>query len=130
MFVGKLREFCPFFGVLNGNRADLSILVEVEEGVLVKIALSPTGIAPLLDGVRAIGTSRIHISAGGNVAYVSVPPGDPVSALDQLLQRLALAGVTLWGIAPLWLGKRARPAIASAVKLALDPTHHFPFIDD
>ena len=99
-------------------------------GVLVKIALSPTGIAPLLDGVRAIGTSRIHISAGGNVAYVSVPPGDPVSALDQLLQRLALAGVTLWGIAPLWLGKRARPAIASAVKLALDPTNRFPSIDD
>ena len=73
---------------------------------LVKFAITPQQI-PTLDG------ERCHISAGGNLAYVSAP-------------RTELPGLTLRGDAPLWHGPRRDTALLAAVKTALDPNYRFP----
>jgi glycolate oxidase FAD binding subunit len=56
-----------------------------------------------------------HVSGAGSVAFSTEP-----------LPR----GLTLRGPEPLWLGGRPRHAIEEAVKLALDPDHRFPTLDD
>ncbi|EDY21704.1 FAD linked oxidase domain protein [Chthoniobacter flavus Ellin428] len=86
---------------------------------LIKVAVSPAKIATL-EGLRC------HLSAGGNFAFVSGEAGE----LDERLCKAGLSGVTLRGEAPLWLGVRSRPAIAQAVKQALDPVNRFPPLDD
>ena len=55
------------------------------------------------------------VSGAGSVAFSTEP-----------LPR----GLTLRGPEPLWLGDRPRHAIEAAVKLALDPDHRFPTLDD
>jgi hypothetical protein len=96
------------------------------EDVLVRIPLAPARVSGLSKGICAMG-SRLHVSAGGNVGFVS--SGDAAS-LDALLRQLHLEGITLRGAAPLWLGLRRTSQIASAVKEALDPHHRFPSLDD
>lgn len=56
-----------------------------------------------------------HLSCAGNVAYSHTPPPH---------------GLTLRGDSPLWLGGRSKFAAEDAVKLALDPQHRFPTLDD
>ncbi len=97
---------------------------------LVKIALAPADVAPLAHAVEGLGITRLHFSSGGNVAFVSVPAGLRTDALDATLQNLGLSGVALRGDAPLWLGCHVRPAIAAAVKQALDSENRFPPLDD
>jgi glycolate oxidase FAD binding subunit len=87
------------------------------DGVLAKFAITPKALPALC---AAIPGARIHVSAGGNVAFVSVPAFDP--ALDSLGAR----GFTLRGDAPLWLGPQPATQIAAAVKSALDPQNRFP----
>ncbi|MEQ1861470.1 MAG: FAD-binding protein [Chthoniobacteraceae bacterium] len=83
------------------------------DGVLVKIALTPKRLPALC---AAIGDARIHVSAGGNVAYVSQPAFSPCfSGFDAL---------TLRGDAPLFPG--IAPVVVSGVKTALDPQNRFP----
>ena len=109
-------------------------------GALVKVAITPAVVASLDAAVRSLDGARVHLSAGGNVAFVSLPPTAPPARPDashgsrftfhDRLCALGLSGVTLSGNAPLWCGARATPAIASAVKQALDPQNRFPSPDD
>jgi glycolate oxidase FAD binding subunit len=97
---------------------------------LVKIALAPADVAPLAHAVEGLGITRIHFSSGGNVAFASIPSGLNADALHRVLQKLGLSGIVLRGDAPLWLGCHVRPAIAAAVKQALDSENRFPQLDD
>lgn len=90
---------------------------------LIKVALSPAN-AAVLQSVRC------HLSAGGNVAFVSLSSAAGAGELSERLRKAGLAGVTLRGDGPLWLGVRGRLAIAQAVKQALDPENRFPSLDD
>lgn len=83
------------------------------DGALVKVALTPKRLAELR---TAAGDARIHVSAGGNVAYVSQPAFAPCFANFDAL--------TLRGDAPLFPGKQ--PQQIPGVKTALDPQERFP----
>jgi glycolate oxidase FAD binding subunit len=99
---------------------------------LVKVALSPSAAAALGRAVQSLDEARWHLSAGGNLAFVALASAAQAGELDGRLRELGLSGVTLRGPAAvgLWLGTRARPAIAQAVKNALDPLNRFPSLDD
>ena len=99
-------------------------------GALVKVAITPADVPALDAAARALEGARVHVSAGGNVAFASLPASVPAAALHQRLRELALPAVTLRGDAPLWSGARATPAIAGAVKQALDPQGRFPSLED
>jgi glycolate oxidase FAD binding subunit len=98
-----------------------------EGGMLVKVPLSAEQV-PKLD--QAVAGARIHVSAGGDTAFVSIPPQFGNDAVDTALNRLGLCGLTLRGAAPLWLGARRHFQICAAVKQALDPQNRFPSLDD
>lgn len=99
-------------------------------GALVKVAITPS-VVPALDvAAHSLDGTRVHFSAGGNVAFVSLPPSVPATALQERLRALALPAVSLVGDAPLWCGARTTPAISGAVKQALDPQNRFPGIED
>lgn len=93
---------------------------------LVKVALAPAKVSPLGLAVQALAGARMHVSAGGNVAFVALADAAQAPAFDAQLRQLALPGMTLRGAAPLWLGTHAQPAITAAVKVALDPVGRFP----
>jgi glycolate oxidase FAD binding subunit len=97
---------------------------------LVKIAVSPSGVVALAQSVSALSGARMHLSAGGNVAFVSLATANQVASLDESLRSQKLSGVTLRGDAPLWLGARTHFKIAQAVKAALDAENRFPGLDD
>lgn len=96
-------------------------------GALVKVPLTPVQVPALYRALTAITDARVHVSAGGNVAFVSAL--DAVE-IDATLRTLDLTGVTLRGAGPLWPGARKHQRIADAVKFALDPQHRFPSLDD
>jgi glycolate oxidase FAD binding subunit len=98
-------------------------------GPLVKVPITP-GIWPKFDqAIRALDGAQVHVSVGGNVAFVSlVAPA--FGRLDEALHRLGLCGLTLRGEAPLWSGARSQAKITSAVKEALDPQNRFPSLED
>jgi glycolate oxidase FAD binding subunit len=87
---------------------------------LLKGVLTPAELPALVEAVGAM-AGRVHASAGGNVAYVALPAGADPSALK-------LPMLTLRGNGPLWHGVPEAPAIAAAVKTALDPQDRFPSI--
>ena len=97
---------------------------------LVKVALPPGAVVALGQAVQALAGARLHLSGGGNFAFVSLAAAAQAGEFDESLRDLGVAGATLRGEAPLWLGLRARPAIARAVKQALDPVNRFPSLDD
>jgi glycolate oxidase FAD binding subunit len=97
---------------------------------LVKVALSPNGVVALTRSVSALNGARMHLSAGGNVAFVSLAAADQVAPLDESLRSQKLSGVTLRGDAPLWLGARSQFQISQSVKTALDAENRFPGLDD
>jgi hypothetical protein len=99
-------------------------------GILVKVAITPAVWPALEKNLRPIDGTRVHVSAGGNQAFVSLPSAAQSSTLDEKLRGLSLPSVTLRGDAPLWLGTRAQTKIAMAVKQALDPENRFPTLDD
>ena len=86
------------------------------DGPLLKLALTPAQLPELVARVRAL-SGRIHVTAGGNAALVSLPA--PAASLG-------LPALTLRGPGPLWLDAPAPPAIHAAVKTALDPHNRFP----
>jgi hypothetical protein len=96
----------------------------------VKVALPPSVVAELGKAAQSLDGARLHLSAGGNLAFVSLGAGEQAGEFDERLRMMGLSGVTLRGEAPLWLGARGRPAIALAVKQALDPMNRFPSLDD
>jgi len=101
-----------------------------DQGVLVKIVLTPKVLPSFAHALEPIEGVRIHISAGGNMAFVSLPGAEQAPLLNQVLQTLSLSGVTLSGKAPLWCGTQPRHEIAQAVKSALDPENRFPGLSD
>lgn len=82
-------------------------------GALVKVALAPRRLPELFS---ALGEARIHVSAGGNVAYISQPAFEP--------RFTGFNALTLRGDAPLFPG--VQPPHLPAVKNALDPQGRFP----
>lgn len=101
-----------------------------KDASLLKVAMSPASVKPLVQLVAGLNGAQIHVSAGGNVAFVSLADPETIPTLGNHLETLSLAGVTLRGPGPLWLGHRPHTAIALAVKQALDPEHRFPNLDD
>ena len=108
----------PGEGALNGK------------GTLVKVPLLPKAVPALCTALSLMNNARVHVSAGGNLAFVSLESTADAAVLDDSLKKLGLSGVTLRGDAPLWCGVRSRPQIAAAVKHALDPQNRFPALDD
>jgi glycolate oxidase FAD binding subunit len=99
-------------------------------GALVRVAITPSAVPALGTAARSLDGTRVHISAAGNVAFVSLPATVQPAALQEHLRGLGLPAVTLCGNGPLWCGARATPAIAGAVKQALDPQGRFPSTED
>jgi glycolate oxidase FAD binding subunit len=84
---------------------------------LLKVPVTPHDVMALRSEVNG----HVHISAGGNVAYV---------ADREVAKDFKWPGMTLRGPGPLWLGLQQRPKIVEAVKQALDPQARFPSLDD
>ena len=86
---------------------------------------------PALDeALRSLEGIRAHISAGGNLAFISLPDSGEFEKLNRRLQNLKFSGMTLRGEAPLWCGVQNPAKIAQGVKEALDPQNRFPGLDD
>jgi glycolate oxidase FAD binding subunit len=101
-----------------------------DDGALLKVVVTLEVLPALDEKLRAIDGALAHVSAGGNAAYVSLPPGTAAGALAAELRGLGLRALGLRGDVPLWCGVEARPKIAQAVKDALDAEHRFPGLDD
>ena len=119
--------------VLSGEEAE-SVWREIREfhwahpnGALVKVATTSAQLGALHRALGSIDSARIHASAGGDVAFVSLP-GD--NSIDPALRELGLSGVMLRGTGPLWCGVRTERQITRAVKTALDAPNRFPSLDD
>lgn len=97
---------------------------------LLKVALAPGDVVAFHQTIAALDGARAHISAGGDVAFVSLAALDQFAALDEKLRARGLSAVTLRGDAPLWSGVRAAFKISHAVKAALDSENRFPSLDD
>ncbi len=93
------------------------------------MVLTPASIVSLAKALECLEGSRVHFSAGGNVAYISLTTSAHVGFLDQRLRELGLPAVTLRGDAPLFMGLTRQSKIAQAVKHALDPEQRFPPLD-
>ncbi len=100
------------------------------ESPLIKLPLSPNSIAALISYLDSSGGAKIHVSAGGNVAYISLPTSDLIEGLDKLLRASGLSGLALRGANRLWLGRESHPEISRAIKVALDPEQRFPSLDE
>jgi glycolate oxidase FAD binding subunit len=100
------------------------------QGPLIKVALTPATWPAFDRAVRALDGTRMHVSAGGNVAFVSLSSCTLLAKFDQELSKLGLCGLTLRGDAPLWCGAMTQTKITSAVKQALDPENRFPSLED
>ena len=98
-----------------------------QDGALVKVPMTAAQVPALHRAMCVSDGVRVHVSAGGDVAFVSSRNGP---ALDGKLRDLGLRGVMLRGAGPLWCGVRSQTQIARAVKDALDPTGRFPSLDD
>ena len=92
-------------------------------GVLVKVALTPGDLPEFVTLPQSQPDVRSWVGAGGNVGWLSWPPG-------ATLPKLGWPAVTLRGDAPLWPGVRPRFDVMRAVKTALDPQNRFPGLDE
>lgn len=92
-------------------------------GPLVKVVLAPSELGEFETHVRSISDARGWIGSGGNVGYLSTPPGTALPALRW-------PAVTLRGDAALWPGAKPRSELMRAVKSALDPNNRFPGLDE
>src|SRR5258706_14178827 len=99
------------------------------QGLWIKVALTPNLLTSLENIVASLEEARIHVSAAGNVAFLSLDSGADTNILSERLSKLGLSALTLKGEGPLWLGARSRPAIPNAVKQALDAHNRFPSLD-
>ena len=100
------------------------------EGALVKVALTAADLPALYGVLQKLDRVQVHVSSGGNMAFISLPAADQVARLTEGLRGLALPAIALRGEAPLWCGAQSRPGIIRAVKQALDPENHFPGLDE
>ncbi len=96
---------------------------------LLKIPSIPDSAAPLRQALEALG-ARVHVSAGGSVAFAAFPADVNIPALDVTLKEFKSPSLTLRGDAPLWLGARTDYRFAAGVKTALDAENRFPNLHD
>ena len=97
-----------------------------EDGVLVKIPITLAALAPVAAAIAKLPDARGHFSAGGNVAFVSLPTVEQAAQLDTELRTLGLAALVLRGSgAPARLGIFHEPAITENVRAVFDPVHRF-----
>ena len=96
------------------------------DGVLAKIPITLATLAPLASVIAKIPGARGHFSAGGNVAFVSLPSAEQAAPLDAELRTLGLSALVLRGIgAPARLGISYEPAIIESVRAVFDPVRRF-----
>jgi glycolate oxidase FAD binding subunit len=100
------------------------------DGMLAIAVLTPSVWPLLAQELSQLDDARVHVSAGGNLVFISLPGVGPSGGLDESLRKLGLSGMTLRGNTPLWLGVRSQTRIATGVKTALDPHNRFPGLDD
>jgi len=100
------------------------------KGPLIKVALTTAALVEFEEAICPLEGIRVHISAAGNLGFVSLPNADQAGVLSERLRALSLSGVMLRGDGPLWCGAQDRPKIAQAIKEALDETGRFPGLDD
>jgi glycolate oxidase FAD binding subunit len=98
-----------------------------ENGSLIKVPLTAAQVPAFFQAMAEV---RTQVSAGGDVAFVSLPPESDSAAFNAALESLGLSGLTLRGSTPLWQGARRHYQISAAVKQALDPQNRFPSFDD
>lgn len=97
--------------------------------LLLKIPFIPDIAAPLRQELEAFG-ARVHVSAGGSVAFAAVPADANFRNLHFTLRGYNLTSLTLRGDGPLWLGAHADYQFAVGVKTALDAENRFPNLYD
>jgi glycolate oxidase FAD binding subunit len=96
------------------------------DGVLAKIPITLATLASVAAALAKLPGARGHFSAGGNVAYVSLPTVGQSAQLDAELRALGLSALVLRGIgAPARLGVSHDPAIMEDVRAVFDPVHRF-----
>jgi glycolate oxidase FAD binding subunit len=100
------------------------------QGMLVKVALTPDKITLLTEAMVGLDGPKVHISAGGNMAFVSLRSTAQANTLNERVKKLGFSGLMLRGEGPLWIGKQSHTAILDAVKKALDPENRFPSLHD
>jgi hypothetical protein len=100
------------------------------DGTLFKIPMTPALLPVLSQAVADLGDAKMHVSAGGNVAFVSLSRDAAAERLDTRLKEFYAPALTLRGNAPIWLGPRSHTKISSAVKAALDPESRFPGLEE
>lgn len=84
---------------------------------LVKVPVTPDRVPALFrEG------AQVHVSAGGNVAWLSTQDA-------AMLSELGLSGLMLRGEGALWQGLRDRSHLSHGVKQALDPENRFPLLN-
>ena len=110
--------------------SDLGEFRWAASGPLVKVAITPTIWCTFDRALRVLNGARMHVSAGGNVAFVSLADRAAFDRFDEELGKLGLCGLTLRGEARLWCGARSQRRITSAVKEALDSQNRFPSLED
>jgi len=100
------------------------------EGYLLKVPLCPDQMPALFDALQPVGDVRIHFSAGGNVAYVSLPGETSAVLMEKGIRGLGHTALTLRGRCPLALGRHTPTGVEAALRLSLDPLNRFPPMDD
>jgi len=96
---------------------------------LIKTPLPLIALRGLAGGLAGVADSRLHVSAGGNAAFISAETAS-VPSLDRLLKELNLTGMMFRGDGPLWLGEAPRTRIEEGIKKALDSENRFPSFHD
>ncbi len=100
------------------------------DGALVKAPLIPRELPRFQSALGRVEGARLHVSAGGNQAFVSLPSPAGVAALEAVFRDLNMSAVTLRGSGPLWWGVQKRSKLARAVKQVMDPAGRFPPLED
>ena len=96
------------------------------DGVLAKIPITLAALAPVAAAIAKLPGARGHFSAGGNVAFVSLPTAEQAAQLDAGLRTLGLPALVLRGAGtPARLGVSHEPAIMEDVRAVFDPVHRF-----
>ena len=96
------------------------------DGVLAKIPITLAALAPVAAALAKLPGARGHFSAGGNVAFVSLPTAEQTAQIDAELRTLGLSALVLRGSGtPARLGILQKPAIVESVRAVFDPVHRF-----
>jgi len=97
----------------------------MDQGALVKTPLNARHVTALDERLAELGLLRRY-SVAGNAAWIALPQSSQLSALDNALSELNLAGVVVRGPAGrLLLGVRSGDPFYRRVKQALDPDGRF-----